>query len=279
MSNDSTAYVKEKNQVTDEEILALVPGLSVSPSSIRGIQVLFEDDVLVTRPVSERRVAARKRRQRIEREKAGLFASQVALEQGDPREEVEQFDARLAKRVTALDTGAREKWIVNLRRLASKEPLDQSKLVAAWNACESPKDHAYFAGWLTRAEERGLAQKVTDRSDIQDLEVRAIVERMDKTWRTLVDIKRAARPDSKFNIAEIRLSEELAKYQVLGVSPPDYVSDKPTWEQLQKEKEERVAKDLEELRQHKEMASRDLLFPVYELKAVLKGSSAEPSTS
>jgi hypothetical protein len=272
MSEQNDVYFIEANSVTSDEIINEVPGLSVDPKTIRGAHVLFEDEVYTPREINARRIAARKRRQKIERDKAGLFADQVALEQKDPLEELLEHESRLNKRITAADTGAREKWITNLKRLASKSPEDQAKLIAAWNAAETPKDHAYFAGWLTKAETQGLAQKVTDRSEIADPELRATIEKMDKTWRTLKDIDRAAKPDSPFNIAASRLNEERAKYESLGFAPPNYKSDKPTWLELQAVKQAEIqAKQAEKERQQKELES-SLLFPIEELKSLVKES-------
>lgn len=267
--NQKDGFTIEPNSVTSEEIIAAVPGLAVDPKSIRGTHVLFEDEVYAPREINARRLAARKHRQKVEREKAGLFADQVAAEQRDPLEELQEHEARLKRRITAADTGARDSWITNLTRLAAKSPDDQSKLIAAWNASETPKDHAYFSEWLKKAESKGLAQKVTDRSDIADPELRATVEKMDKTWRTLKDIERAAKPDSPFNIAESRLREEQAKYEMLGFAPPDYESDKPTWHELQAVKQaEMQAKQAEKEQQQKEL-EKGLLFPIDELKALV----------
>ncbi len=271
-SDENLVYRKELNGVTSASILSEIPGLAVDPAIIRGTSVLFEDLVYAPREVNNRRIAARRRRQRIEREKAGLFADQVAAEQLDPKVELEELDRKLRQRITASDTGVREKWVKVLTRLAAKTPAEQSKLVAAWNASEGPKDHAYFAGWLTKAENQGLAQKVTDRSDITDAAIRAQVEKLDKTWRTLKDIERSAKPDSKMNISGLRLAEEREKYQALGVEPPNYVSDKPTWEEIQNLKRiEADQKAMVSEEQRKEL-ERSLLFPIAELKNLMQES-------
>lgn len=270
---DGDGFTTEPNEVSSEEIKSEVPGLAVDPKSIRGTDVLFNDEIFTPREINARRIAARKRRQQIERDMAGLFADQVAAEQKDPEEELQEHNEKLKQRVTAADTGARDKWINNLKRLAEKSPDEQSKLVSAWNATASPKDHAYFAGWLTKAEKQGLAQQVTDRSDIADPELRSQVERMDKTWRTLKDIERAANPESSVNISGARLKEELDKYNKLGIKPPEYRSDKPSWDELQAKKQaELEAKQAEKEQQRKEL-EKSLLFPIDELKSVVGKSS------
>lgn len=257
------------NGLKSSDILTCVPGLAVDPLSIRGTYVLTQDEVHNPREINNRRVAARKRRQRIEREKAGLFADEVAAEQLDPAEELRQSDARMKLRIAGNDSRARWKWTENFRRLAELHPDQQAKIVTAWNVADTPSDHAYFAGFLAKALESGLAEVVTDRSAIADPDLRAIIERMDKCWRTLKDIERAAKPDSPLNIACQRLSEERAKYRQFGIKPPDYVSTKPSWDQIQARKQiEREIAEAEHRRQQEE-AKKQLLFDPDDLKQCL----------
>lgn len=257
------------NGLKSSDILACVPGLAVDPLSIRGTYVLTQDEVYKPREINGRRIAARKRRQRIERENAGLFADEVASEQLDPEEEIRQSDARMRQRIAGADSNARWRWTENFRRLAMLPAADQAKIVAAWNVADTPSNHAYFAGWLTKALRSGLADVVTDRSSIADPELRAVVERMDKCWRTLKDIERAAKPGSPVNIAGQRLAEELAKYSQLGIEPPDYVSHKPTWEEIQarKQLDQEIAEA--KIQVERERSKRQLLFDPDELKSCL----------
>jgi hypothetical protein len=257
------------NGVTSEQIAELVPGLTVDPFSIRGTYILRQDEIHKPREINNRRIAARRRRQKIEREKAGLFATEVAAEQKDPEQELREMDARAFIRINAADAHTYNGWIKNLNRLAAKSPDDQSRLVSAWNAAAIPKDHAYFGDWLTNAERIGLASKVADRSSIHDPDKRSLVERMDKTWRTLKDIERSAKPGSPLNIAPMRLEEERAKYSALGVDPPSYESDKPTWEVLQRIKEEKRLTTQAETESRRAIEAKGLLFPVDELKAAV----------
>ena len=257
------------NGLKSSDILACVPGLAVDPLSIRGTSILTQDEVYKPREINNRRVAARKRRQRIERDKAGLFANEVAADQLDPAEELKQADARMKQRIDGNDSNARWQWTENFRRLAKLPSDHQTKIVAAWNAAATPSDHAYFSGFLTKALASGLAEVVTDRSAIADPELRAVIERMDKCWRTLKDIERAARPDSPINISGQRLAEELAKYQQLGVEPPDYVSTKLSWGEIQARKQ--IEREIAEAKAQieKERVKKEFLFDPDELKSCL----------
>lgn len=257
------------NGLQSSEILARIPGLAIDPLAVRGTHVLTQDEVHKPREINARRLAARKRRQRIEREKAGMFADEVAANQLDPEDELRQADARMAKRIFGADSRARWYWEQNFRRLAQLTADQQHKIVAAWNVADTPKDHAYFSGWLTKALKSGLAEVVTDRTSIADTELRAIVERMDKCWRTLKDIERAAKPDSPMNIASQRLAEERLKYAKLGVDPPDYESRNPTWDEIQAKKQ--IEREIAEAkaREEKEQVRKELLFDPDELKQCL----------
>ncbi len=164
------------------------------------------------------------------------------------------------------DERAKAKWIEHLKRLAQQPASHQAKLVAAWNATELPKDDAYFGEWLTKSLKSGLAEAVTDRSNIEDPELRAQVERMDKTWRTLKDIDRGADPNSPFNIAPKRLEEERQKYESLGIKPPSYESSKPTWNELQADKQRKAEATAKEQAAQREAEEKELLFSPDELK-------------
>jgi hypothetical protein len=257
------------NGLKSSDILACVPCLAVDPLSIRGTSILTQDEVYRPREINNRRLAARKRRQRIERDKAGLFAGEVAADQLDPAEELKQADARMKQRIEGNDSHARWQWTENFIRLAKLPPDHQARIVAAWNVSVTPSNHAYFSGFLTKALASGLAEVVTDRSAIADPELRAVIERMDKCWRTLKDIERAAKPDSPMNITGQRLAEELAKYQQLGVEPPNYVSTKPSWEEIQARKQ--IEREIAEAKAQveKERAKKELLFDPDELKSCL----------
>jgi hypothetical protein len=220
---------------TSESIKEKVPGLEVDPLTIKGTHDLVEKIVFDVKEINSRRLAARKRRQRIERERSPLFSDEIASQQEDPLEELKAIDAKNNQNREFYDDATRNHWMDQLKRLAELPADEQRKFVTFWNTSSYPRSWANFAGSLSKWKSGKInTAKVVDRSGIADSIIRARVEKLDKTWVTLKDIEQAA-GDPK--VAQERLKEEEDKYSELGFSPPAYKSKEKTFAERQAEKE------------------------------------------
>jgi len=233
---------------TSESIKEQVPGLEVDPLAIRGTHDLVEKIVFDVKEINSRRLAARKRRQRIEREKSPLFSDEIASQQEDPLEELKAIDAKTNQNREFYDEATRNHWMDQLRSLAELPADEQRKFVTFWNNSSYPRSWANFAGILNKWKSGKIdTAAVVDRSAIPDPAVRARVEKLDKTWTTLKDIERRAGDPQ---VARERLQEEEAKYAELGFEPPQYESKEKTFAEAQAEKEAaRKAQDEEAKKQ------------------------------
>ena len=199
--------------------LSDIPGMAVNPLDFAGTNPLTEKTVYEPREINNRRIAARARRQRIEREKAPLFADQIASEQPDPVEELKKHDEGFNQRLEQIDSRAQEKWISNFHEVGKLPADEQGKLLTAWNASPGPKDHAYFAGFLAKWKSGKIdTSEVIDRSDIEDPELRQKVSKLDRTLSNLKQMRSAATAEAGQKHLDRRINEVESELKQLGIN-------------------------------------------------------------
>ena len=104
-----------------------------------------------------RRLAAARRRLRIEREKAPLFAAEIAAGQETPEERIARMDRRCEALFQALRQLAARQWCEGRRMLRELPPEIQEELLAYWNhdRTRMPRKAEYFCDMI-RHWERSL---------------------------------------------------------------------------------------------------------------------------
>jgi hypothetical protein len=188
--------------------LSSIPGMAVDPLEFAGTNPLTEKTVYEPREINNRRIAARVRRQRIEREKAPLFADQIASEQPDPVEELKKHDKGFNQRLEQVDKRAQEKWISYFHEVGKLPADEQRKLLTAWNASSGPKDYAYFAGFLAKWKSGKIdTAEIIDRSNIEDPELRQKVSKLDRTLATLKKMRSTATAEAGQKHLDRRIQE------------------------------------------------------------------------
>lgn len=204
------------------EVGAMKPGLAIDPNQLRGsdIQKLSSP---VERDISNRRLAAAKRRLRLEREASPLFSDQIAELQPTPEQRIREMDERVKARFEHFDNYQKETWNKSIAELSEMSPDDQKRFMSYWNSGQQPDTPAYLAGAIRKFKSGQIeTEAIVDRSDIEDPEKRKRVERLDKTLRTLDDIHSKAKSDSGREYASQRIAEVQAQLDSeLGNSKKD----------------------------------------------------------
>lgn len=133
------------------------------------------------REITKRRIAAAVRHLAKEREKAGLFAAEVAAEQPTPIERIQRHDDGMIQGWTERRVAHAQFW--REARSLLKELPDSDRCLAAWNACGHPGDAVSFLGFVRRWPQR---REHLDRPF--SAEELAILARLSGEWLCVFDL-------------------------------------------------------------------------------------------
>lgn len=173
---------------SDSESSGNPSSLSIDPDQLRGNNFKFADEP-VEREINNRRLAASKRRLKLERDAAPLISDQIAELQPTPEQRVKDMDKSAQERFKHFDEQAKATREKAIKGISELSPEDQQRFMAYWNNSPVPSDPAYLATALAKFKSGKVnTQAIVDRSDIEDPEKRKRVEKLDKQKMTMQNI-------------------------------------------------------------------------------------------
>jgi hypothetical protein len=162
--------------------------LAIDPDQLRGNNFKFADEPVV-REINNRRLAASKRRLKLERDAVPLISDQIAELQPTPEQRIKDKDKSAQDRFKHFDEQAKATRVKAIKGISELSPEDQQRFMAYWNNSPIPSDPAYLATALAKFKSGKVnTQAIVDRSSIEDPEKRKRVEKLDKQKMTMQNI-------------------------------------------------------------------------------------------
>lgn len=216
------------NFISQDKLRAMgKDGLAVDPNELRGSNIRTLSGT-PDREINNRRLAASKRRLRLEREAVPLLSDQVAELQPTPEQRIRDMDKLTKARFEGFDKKQKEVWDRTVDELSKLPPDEQKRFMAYWNSGQQPDDPAYFATAFAKFKSGKVkTDAIVDRSDIADPEKRKRVERLDRSLATLQDIHSKAKSEGGKEYASQRVAEVQAQIAA-EIGEPKVEESKPS---------------------------------------------------